>query len=114
MFYAKLFLLLKNGKLIQRKILNDGVVIELYYIGGGATDSDIIWIKKITKEGKAWIGKIKDFSDSDKVKITEVDSSHISLTFVTSLFPEHPVIFSIALNNRIKRDATSPFNGPSN
>jgi hypothetical protein len=98
---------------MQKEILRDGNILELIYSGGGATNSDIIWIKKITKEGKeVWIGKIKDFSDSDEVKITEVDSSHISLTFVTSLFPEYPVIFRIDLNNRIKRDATSPFNEP--
>lgn len=104
--------LLSNEKLILKKNLSNGTIIKLYYAGGGATDSDIIWIKKITKEGEeTWIGKIKDFSDSDKVVIKDDDPNHISLTFVNNKdFMGKPVVFRIDLNNRIKRDATSPFN----
>lgn len=102
-----------NEKLIFRKILNNGTVLELYYTGGGATDSDIIWIKKVTKDGrKTRIGKIKDFTVSDKVNVIEVDSNHVALSFVVSYFPQHPVIFLIDLNNKIERNDGSPFNKP--
>jgi hypothetical protein len=103
--------LLKNEKLMAKKILSNGIIIELYYTGGGATDSDIIWIKKINKDGQETrIGKIKGFNNSDSFDIRETDKNHIRFRFVTKEFPESPVNFLINLNDEIKGDGTSPFN----
>lgn len=106
--------LLVNEKFMLKKGLTDGTIVELYYTGGGATDSDVIWIKKITKDGqKIRIGKIKGFTNSDKVVIKEVDPNHISLSFVNNKdFLGHPVVFCIDLNNKIGRNDGSPFNKP--
>ncbi|MEP6466699.1 MAG: hypothetical protein ABJB05_10360 [Parafilimonas sp.] len=108
-------LLFNNEKLMLKKILKNGDAIELYYSGGGATAPDIIWIKKVSNKNRhtTIIGKIKDFTDSDKVDVKEVDSNHISLKFTTVDFPDHSVIFFVDLNNQIERNATSSFNQPS-
>lgn len=97
-----------------KKVLSSGITIELYYSGGGATAPDIIWVKKITKDGQeVLVGKIKDFTNSDKVDIREVDNNHISLNFINEKdFLGHPVVFLINLNDKKERNATSSFNQP--
>jgi hypothetical protein len=106
--------LLNNEQFMAKKVLSTGITIELYYSGGGATAPDIIWVKKITKDGqKTLIGQINAFTNSDKVDIKEVDSSHISLNFVNEKdFQGHSIVFVIDLNSKIERNAGYPFNQP--
>lgn len=105
--------LLNNEKFMLKKVLSNGTTIELDYSGGGATAPDIIWVKKVTKDGeKIRIGKIKDFTNLDKVDISQIDSNHIALKFVTTDFSNHAVVFIIDLNSRIERNDGSPFNQP--
>lgn len=105
--------LLNNEKFMLKKVLGNGIAIELDYSGGGATAPDIIWVKKITKDGqKTIVGQIKDFTDSDKVDIKEIDSNYIALKFLVTDFQDHPVVFTINLNNKIERNAGYPFNQP--
>jgi|SRR5690242_15149045 len=113
LFFSSCFLFFDKEKLIQKKILNDDIVIELYYQGGGATDSDIIWIKKIEDGKTTWVGKIKGFTDSDKEIIKQIDNHHISINFVNEKdFQDKPIIFLIDLRSKIKRSGESPFNKP--
>ena len=98
-----------------KKVLGNGIAIELDYSGGGATAPDIIWVKKVTKDGqKTIVGQIKDFTDSDKVDIKEIDSNYIALKFLVTDFQDHPVVFTINLNNKIERSVKENGNQTDN
>lgn len=104
----------KNEELMEEKFLDDGVIIKLYHSGGGATDSEVIWIKKVSQEGEtSIIGKIKGYTKNERINIKRVDKNHITLNLINRKnFMNQPIVFLIDLNNKIKRNDGSPFNIP--
>lgn len=106
--------MLDKEKFIQETELSQGIKISLYYTAGGATDTDIIWVKKISRDGDITIiGKINWDPISDKIIIKRVDNNHIALHFIGRKdFMGRPIIFLIDLNNNIKKNDGTPFNIP--
>lgn len=63
--------------------LKDSSIIQLRYLGGGATAPSGIWIKRISKNGSSYYaGNIDDFNYTYKVEVSEIDSIKINIRLI--------------------------------
>ncbi len=101
----------KNEVLMAKHILTDGTIIEIRYIGYGATTPSVVWASKKPKNEKnIIIGKILNFNDRNKVNITQVDNGHINIRLTdTIIFKGKFNDFFIDLNNKIEPNDGSPY-----
>jgi hypothetical protein len=74
-------------KLMKEDKMKNGTIIQLKYLGGGATAPSTIWVKKIPVTGNSYyVGMIDDFDDSYISSITELDSLHINVSLIDTIY----------------------------
>ncbi len=102
---------MRDERTLITKSLSNGERIEVYYVGYGATTSDVIWIAKINNNKRNIVGKIKDFDFTFKINLNQINDSIIRLRFTdTTNFTGIYNDFFINLNNRIEPNDGSPYN----
>lgn len=98
----------KNQRLIGDFKLQNGNVIELYYIGYGATTPNVIWINEKKAAGSdTIINRIDGFDYKYTVSFNQLNDSLLKIVFTdTAYFKGRQTERIVNLNQRIKVPAT--------
>ena len=88
---------------VGEQSLKDKSIIELCMRGGGATDIDVIWVRKTTGTNQKFIGRIKWYLNGFDTKIWQVNDSLIKVRLTDTInwkgtFRD----FTLNLNNKVE------------
>ena len=95
----------KEEKLMREYKLNDGNILELRYIGYGATTENVIQVNKKTPRDNTsvMVEKIKGFDNNYQVEFNQINDTLVKVSLIdTSNFKGKRMDWEINLNKRAK------------
>ncbi len=92
----------KDEKLIGSCKFSNNAIVELHYIGMGATSKNIIRVQKKNEGSNILVKVIEGFNDTYKVEMKPLDDTLLKITFTDTInFKSQSRDFIVNLNERI-------------